>query len=309
MRLGLLSFSVFAASVLAVPTARAADPATDADALYQSGKQAMERGDLATACAQLAESQRLDPAAGTLLNLATCEERSGKLAAALTHFRDSRARLPAGDFRMGFADQRISELTRRVARMTPALTGTPDPGAVVLCDGTEVARASLGTAMFVDPGKHACLVRAPGRADALVEVVLREGDERTVELAQGARTQRTRDNAPDQGKMQRTLGLVAGGAGVAGIAVGAIFGVLSKGTYDDAKTHCPAGPASCDAQGVQGGDSAHTQATVSTVGFVAGAVLLGGGAALYLTAPKSGQVSLAPAVGATSAGLNVRGAW
>ncbi|NOU28880.1 MAG: hypothetical protein HOO96_13330, partial [Polyangiaceae bacterium] len=50
----------------------------DAETLFREGRKALEAGDYAVACAKFAESQRIEPAPGTLLNLAGCEERSGK---------------------------------------------------------------------------------------------------------------------------------------------------------------------------------------------------------------------------------------
>jgi hypothetical protein len=51
------------------------------------------------------------------------------------------------------------------------------------------------------------------------------------------------------------------------------------------------------------------QAAASTVGFIAGAALLGGGAYLYFMAPKAGNLTAGPTVGAGSAGLSLRGIW
>src|SRR5579864_3684505 len=104
---------VAAVPFVALPRAAyAPDPADEkaADALFQSARAAMDRGDLATACDRFAQSQRLDPAPGTLLNLGECEARAGKLARALAHYRDGRAGLAQSDFRLAFADKRIAEL-------------------------------------------------------------------------------------------------------------------------------------------------------------------------------------------------------
>ena len=62
-------------------------------------------------------------------------------------------------------------------------------------------------------------------------------------------------------------------------------------------------------QGVADVQSGFDQATIATVGFIAGGVLLAGGAALYLTAPRAGEVAIAPSLGDRSAGLSMRGAW
>src|SRR5450755_3617279 len=94
------TLTVFALSMSAwgSSTARADahDPAA-AEALFRDGRAAAQRGDWETACPKLRESQRLDPAAGTLLNLADCEEHRGKVATAWQLFRQVVDSLPAND--------------------------------------------------------------------------------------------------------------------------------------------------------------------------------------------------------------------
>ncbi|HSO32325.1 MAG TPA: tetratricopeptide repeat protein [Labilithrix sp.] len=317
------------ATVATAQTLRAQPSEVDvkaADALFQSGKVAMDRGDLGTACRDFSRSQRLDPAIGTTLNLGECEARSGKLASALAHYKEVRAKLPQGDFRISFADQRIAELVRRapriVMRLAPKTPALDDMS--VLLDGVEVQPGALGKAVPIDPGAHVCVVRAPGRADERFEATVREGEERVVELSfgppQGAApevavaaprdvTSASSAPPPDAGGRQRTFGLVLGGAGAVGIVVGSVFGVVAKSSYDDATAHCPSGPDSCDPVGTKGGARAHTQATTATASFVLGGLLLAGGITLYLTAPKATTVvSLAPLAGPHVAGIGIAGA-
>jgi hypothetical protein len=297
----------------AIASARAAEPSPTAEALYRQGKQAMERGDYAAACAQLSESQRLQAAPGTLLNLATCEERSGKPAAALGHYRQARGLLRDGDYRIPFAEQRAAELARRVPRLRLALAGAQD--AVVVLDGADVPPAALGIAVPVEPGTHACIVRASGRAEQRVDLVLAEGEERTIELAPGAPLARgDRHDGDAHGdrtstSAQKIAGLAIAGAGVAGLTVGAVFGLMAKSTYDGARAGCPSGPGPCDGQAVHDGATAQTQATVSTVAFVAGGALLAGGAVLFFTAPNDRRVVVGSFVGPNASGLRIGGAW
>src|SRR5579871_2746595 len=103
--------SLYATALVASLAALSATPAraderdpTAAESLFRSARAAVDRGDYATACPQFAESQRLDPAPGTLMNLADCEEHLGRVASAWEHFVQAREQLKTGDDRIPFAD-------------------------------------------------------------------------------------------------------------------------------------------------------------------------------------------------------------
>jgi len=89
------------------------ETAAKAEALFRNAKDADARGDLTMACAGFAESQRLDPAVGTLLNLADCEARSGWADDARAHYEDARSQMTPGDARRQFATDQISLLSSK----------------------------------------------------------------------------------------------------------------------------------------------------------------------------------------------------
>jgi hypothetical protein len=249
--------------------------------------------------------------------LADCEERAGKLATALAHFQAARDRLRADDYRLPFTAERIGRLESRVPRLTIVANASPS-GATVLRDETPLGPASLGVALPVDPGVHLLVLRAPGRVEARREVTLREGESQTIDLIAGpvvaaapaaptAQVAAKEDAAGPGASAQRTIGLSLGAAGLVGIGVGTVLGLMSKSTYDEARSHCPSGPSSCTRDGVSGGDSAYAQANAATVAFVAGGALLGAGVTLYLTAPRT--VTLATSAGNRFSGLSVVGSW
>ena len=177
----------------------------------------------------------------------------------------------------------------------------------VTVDGQPFAAKLDGAPVQVDPGEHRfSFDDADGFAHVEKTVVAREGDKgRHVAIVLGAAAPQAVGRsttaavapAPSDGSAQRTWGFVVGGAGVAGIVVGGVFGLVAKSTYDG--EHCPKYCAAVPSDAL-------AQATVSTVGFIAGGALLAGGAFLYFTAPS---VAVGPTVGAGGAGLSIRGAW
>ncbi|HEY3818280.1 MAG TPA: hypothetical protein VGL81_13970 [Polyangiaceae bacterium] len=108
---------------------------------------------------------------------------------------------------------------------------------------------------------------------------------------------------------QKILGLAAGGVGVAGLVVGGVFGMLTLSKKSQQQSDCGSAcsPAS-HTQAVNDHSVGMTDATISTVGFIAAGALLVGGAVLFLTAHPSSQ----PITGwlvAPSAGPGGGGVW
>lgn len=90
--------------------------------------------------------------------------------------------------------------------------------------------------------------------------------------------------------------------------LGGIVGLVASGTYNSIPQACRNGSGPCSASNASTSGTAHSEATVSTIGLVAGAAFAAGGAVLYFTAPKA-TVSVAPSVGMSGVGARVAVAW
>jgi hypothetical protein len=101
------------------------------------------------------------------------------------------------------------------------------------------------------------------------------------------------------------LALATGGVGLAGVAVGTVFGVQAKATYDDAQAGSLCEKSACSSsQGDQMITRARRYGNGSTAAFLVGAAGLVAGAALWLTAAPN-----TPQLGVGMGTLEVRGTW
>jgi len=92
MKIGTITVAALLSVSVAAPSLAqsAADKAT-AETLFDEGRRLLVQNKLPEACSKFAESQRLDPAIGTQLNLGDCYERTGRLASAWAQFREASA--------------------------------------------------------------------------------------------------------------------------------------------------------------------------------------------------------------------------
>jgi hypothetical protein len=157
----------------ALAVAQTETRAAVADALYRQARDLMAAGKYDEACPKFAQSQQLDPATGTLLNLAACHEKQGKLTTAWLEYSDAivAARRDARDDRVQYASERAHELEPKLSRLTLLLAPEADtPGLTIELDGASVGRAVIGAPTPVDPGTHTVRASAPGKKAQLFSV-------------------------------------------------------------------------------------------------------------------------------------------
>lgn len=331
-----VTIALVAALVIALPAAAESPSTAEAEARFERGRELSRAGRHEAACEEYAASQALDPALGTLLYLADCYERTGKLASAWSAFREAASLATASghEQRRATAEARLDALEPRLARVEISVPPSSAlDGLEVRLSGRLVARASWGVALPVDPGDHRIDARAPGREPWLANVrVDDEASHERVEIpllpapvARRGTTFVERPSEPPPAPVssprrnaihpQRIAAIAVGAVGVGSVAAGAILGARALARNEDSVDECEADdPSRCSPLGVELRDEAQDNALASTIAFISGGGLIAAGVALYFTAgigddapPRMGR--LAPLVTQQGPGLLWEGAW
>jgi hypothetical protein len=231
----------------------------------------MDRGDFAAACARFEESQRLDPAAGTLMNWAECLSRQGKPASARLKWREALDALAPNDDRRTAAQQRLTALDAVVPRLEIRLDTNAPAGTSVARDGVAVDPLTLGLAMPVDPGPHRIEVSASGHMRSEIVLTLAEGEHRTVTVGAGppivVASERVTDDASEPHHGVPAGAWIAGGIGAASLLTGATFGILAIVAKGQMQDDCSkvSGQLLCRPQGLDAAHRGETYATIANV--------------------------------------------
>jgi hypothetical protein len=318
----LVLIAVIASGSFTAPTVRAEDVATPvAQALFDEGRRLLLEKDYAAACVKFAASQRLEPAAGTLMNLAYCHEQLGKTATAYVEYNDAlAASLKANDTeRIALARQRIAALEPGLSRLLITLPpGEEEDIVSVTLDGTFVGTDALGAPIPVDLGTHRVTVARAGREVTVDVTVDRPGSTTPVNIppfaatwarafaprrtpSSGATRSTPKQNATPEpiAPMSRAGGanpavrsaelVITGGVlaiSVMSLAAGTLFGLNAFSDWAERNRHCPKGE--CDQTAVDARDRAARAATLSDTFFALGVATGAVGVYLLVTRPADG---------------------
>jgi hypothetical protein len=280
-----------------------AEPAsTDtAQALFEEARILVSAKRYEEACPKLASSFRLDPGAGTEINLADCYEKNGQVATAWATFQDA-----ASTARRAGRVEWAARAERRAALLepqVPALTvRVPSANAV---DGLELRRngvlvpvSSWATAIPVDPGTYRIEANAPSRRPWVYEIEITLAARVTVNVPlldiatdpPPSRVSALRGGAEPPAlrrpsSVQRTAGIVTAAAGAVGVAAGVALGTWALFANHEVESKCPSGTACRDAEAAQLSRKADTAGIASTIALISGGALVGVGAVLLFAAP------------------------
>ena len=319
-RLLILPVLAFVIALAAPARAQSEQVLTEAREQFNQAIALQAAGDCAGALEKLQRVARIKLTPHVQFNIALCEERLGRLMAALGHYRLALADAEAAS---------ISEVTEpaRAAiegleRKTPRLTLVRGDGAEqasITLDTIVLDDASIGSELRRDPGPHRVVASIDGRTVFEESFRLAEGEQRKVVVVARAAPAETKappvstpapastqtpailDTAPKRGGSRRTLGYVAAGAGVAGVLSTVVFVVLRKNAIDELEStcnglDCPTSADSTIDRGRLYTGLAEGSAVLGVAGLTLGAVLLfGGGSESASRAPR--RVALAPAAG------------
>jgi hypothetical protein len=189
----------------------------------------------------------------------------------------------------------LAVLNAHLAKIVVSPNDVPFAASVTI-DGKTVDHKDLGTSIVVEPGKHRVDLFGTGVLPTGRDVSVDGGELKTVTFsskqaaeALAASEPVNQPSAPsasddhsssDGGQTMRTVGLVAGATGVAGIAVFAVTGLMLKSKVQDLEAQCPNGCTDADHLGQV--DRARALQTTANVGLVVGLVGIGVGTTLFV---------------------------
>jgi hypothetical protein len=324
------SIAISALAVLFSSPASAQPSATETDLavqLFEEAEKLMVAGNPTAACPKYAESQRRDPQLGTLLHLADCHEKVGKLASAWAGYKaaaEIAARRNAGggyEPRERVARARAAALEPKLSTVVIHVAQSDFAGLEIRRDGEPLGRSAWGSTIPVDPGKYTFAAQAPGKKLWTKTVDVRASGAKidvTVPALEDvtAGTPPPATDQPGRGATQRTAGYVLTGLGVIGAGVGVVFGLKVRSQQNDIDAICMSNK--CTDEEIQRIRQLEDEARPNAAAFNVASVLAGAatlaGIALVLTAPSGPSssatgISVIPWGGPNAAGGSIAGRW
>jgi hypothetical protein len=295
------------ACVLVPVVARGDDSVAKGDAAFEEAKRLEAEGKLVESCAKFHESLSFNPhAIGTLLNVAICEEKLGKIASALSHFTEARDRARESnlDQHRKVAEEHIATLTADVPHMTITLTETVAETKILVDDHAVSIEDAANLA--VDPGQRTIVVTAPDRVPYETKVSIDKGERKSVTIPK---------LAPPVKNVRRIIAVGVGAAGIATLGTAIAIGYYEKGRYNDqfqgSPPNCDPDTKLCNEIGLSKTHSAQHVGTIATWTGVVGVVAIAAGGVLWFTSPTKAErtVAVVPTVTPDSAGLAAVGSF
>jgi hypothetical protein len=310
------------AAILASAPASAQSP--EAETLFREGKRLLKQGDIAEACDKFEASDRLEPSAGTKLNLADCREKNGQLATAWSTFikaASAAKRTDKDGKREAEARKRAAALEPRLVHLTIKVTDDSRvDGLTIKRNDAAVDEELWNQRVPIDPDEYTITAEAPGhepwtqkiairKKDKSIEVPRLEPAEETANTDSTSKSddadekpERDDDDADDDRKSKRRkkvrtespstfTGLRKGAiafavVGLAAGGAGIAYGVRANDLSDQSDAICP--DTSCsDAHGVDLNKQARRSALFANIGFAAGGAFVATAVVMWIVGAPS----------------------
>jgi hypothetical protein len=304
-------------AVMLVPSAALAD--AKADALFKEGRTLLDAKKYDEACPKLAESQKLEPGAGTLLALALCHEGQGKTATAYAELKEA-AELGRAKGRDALAAAAEKKAAAMAGALSKVVVHVRAPEATVTLDGKPLEKDAFDKPINVDPGEHkveatandkvakSYVVRLTGAGiteitvDALEPMAKEPG--KPVVPPPLTEPPHEEESAPGRGNTQRAIGVITIGLGVAAVGVGGYMGIRAMNHKSQADRLCPSTPCANDEEAQMYNDRSKAAMNWGLTSAAAGLGAIVAGTFIYVLAPRS-ATRVVPEASPTSAGLTV----
>jgi hypothetical protein len=295
-----------------------------AEALFAAGRKLMGDGKTQEACPKFADSQRLDPASGTLINLGACYEKLGRNASAWAAYQEAAAlaQTMGRSDNLQIAQKRSSAIVPRLSRIVVTVASN-EANLEVLRDGIAVAASEWGIPIPLDKGEHHYEASAPGFLTWKGKIqITSDGADSTIAIPALTRAPvlLARKNAPSvqpgspsTWRSMHTAAVASGAMGLASLGTATVFAILAKSSYSQSLDSCRTPPADvnrCTPPGVEERTRALSQGNLATTAFVIGSVAAATSVVLWIAAPSRrapsvSQLSLSGSIG----GAILSGKW
>jgi hypothetical protein len=217
---------------------------TKARALFQRGIELEQAGNWSAAVQTFREVGQVRMTPQVRFHIALCEERLGRLVAALGGYELALAEADSvgGDFRSE-VETNVNRLRESIPRIVIE-RGTGAEAATIELDGVVLGDSSVGVEVPLDPGPHAVTARAPGYRTLEKTVTVAENSREVVAIELEPLPKDELLAAGGGGAVQtqpipKVVPYVIGGVGAASLIASGVFFSLRQNALSDLESGCP----------------------------------------------------------------------
>ncbi|WP_437479397.1 hypothetical protein WME75_33430 [Sorangium sp. So ce1014] len=296
--------------------AQDADELKRARAQFQQATELEQAGNWAAALQQFREVGQVRMTPQVRFHIAVCEEKLGRLVAALGGYELALAEADAvgPDFRAE-VEQSIDRLRARIPKLV-IVRGKGAASAAMALDGIALGGASIGVEVPLDPGPHALTAKAPNYKPFQATVELKEGVTR-VEVTLEALPQELliQAGALPEKPPSKVVPYVIGGVGAASLIGSGVLFVLRQGALQDLEDACGPAGKSCPPSMESRYDDLKLYHYGAQVALGVGVAAVGTATAILLLQkkkpkePEKTSLQLVPVAGGSELGARLSGTF